>query len=492
MQPTPRYSTLYAVSDLHMGGEPGFQMFAQGGRLADTIDSLPLPGHGAGGPVALVLNGDIVDFLAEPRARYLDPAGAVGKLERIYEDPAFAPVWQALERFIRRDGYELVLVLGNHDVELALPHVREWLADRLSGGRPEARGRIRFHLDGAGFGCEVGGRRVLCLHGNEVDTWNRVDHRQLLEVQRAAHRGKTPAPWDANAGTRLVIDVMNAVKRRYPMVDLLKPETRAVLPILAALDPEPDKLGLMARILRVATVLARDDLFERIGLLSAEAAAGDVGPPGDELLGGLLAETFAGPRDSGGSDPLLQAYRELQAGAGVPVGATARETGMLGIGDGFVDLRDGSAKRELLRRALRRLLDGDDAFDASRPDETFHELVALAGDVDFLIAGHTHLRRALPLVGGGAYFNTGTWARLIELPTEALDDSVAFEAIHDALTAGTLAELDTARFAGQPLVKHLPTAACVYERGAHVIGELVQPGDAPEVIASFSLPGDAR
>ena len=40
-----------------------------------------------------------------------------------------------------------------------------------------------------------------------------------------------------NAGTKMVKDVMNEVKRRYAWIDLLKPETQAAVGVLLVLDP---------------------------------------------------------------------------------------------------------------------------------------------------------------------------------------------------------------------------------------------------------------
>ncbi|MBZ0121537.1 MAG: metallophosphatase, partial [Sandaracinaceae bacterium] len=77
------YDEIYSVSDLHLGGEGGeAQIFDSGSLLADTI-RLVADRAGAGKRVALVLNGDIVDFLAEPGARYFDAVGAPAKLARI-------------------------------------------------------------------------------------------------------------------------------------------------------------------------------------------------------------------------------------------------------------------------------------------------------------------------------------------------------------------------------------------------------------------------
>lgn len=94
MRTEATFHALHVVSDLHLGGEQGFQIFDQGAVLKGLIEHLTKGPSEE--PVALVLNGDVVDFLAEPQARYLDPERAAGKLSRIIQDPAFAPVWAAL------------------------------------------------------------------------------------------------------------------------------------------------------------------------------------------------------------------------------------------------------------------------------------------------------------------------------------------------------------------------------------------------------------
>ena len=154
------YDSLYAISDIHLGGEKGFQIFNQGERLAKTINNIAST---ADKPTAFVLNGDIVDFLAEAPAMHLDPLGAIDKLERIMADPSFSMVWQALSNLLDNEYCHLILVLGNHDVELGLPQVQQWLKTKLARN-DAARGRLQFCFDGTGFSCTVGNKRVLCVH----------------------------------------------------------------------------------------------------------------------------------------------------------------------------------------------------------------------------------------------------------------------------------------------------------------------------------------
>lgn len=85
----PCFDELYAVSDLHMGGEgTGSQIFDSGAQLAGFITFLTKKSN----RIAAVFNGDTVDFLAEPKAEPFDPHGAARKLIRIISDPAFKDV----------------------------------------------------------------------------------------------------------------------------------------------------------------------------------------------------------------------------------------------------------------------------------------------------------------------------------------------------------------------------------------------------------------
>src|SRR5262245_38920046 len=58
--------TLYVISDLHLGGAEGYQMCAAAGqaRLTEFIQYLTAK-EGQGEQIHLILNGDVVDFLAE-------------------------------------------------------------------------------------------------------------------------------------------------------------------------------------------------------------------------------------------------------------------------------------------------------------------------------------------------------------------------------------------------------------------------------------------
>ena len=195
--PLAEFDEVHVISDLHLGGRPGFQIFGSTAELAWLIDDLrqrPLTRRSA-----LVINGDFIDFLAQAPPLPFDPEGAAGKLAAIANEPAFAPVFDALRAFTATDNRQLIVNLGNHDLEFALPWVRDALIEMLSGGNYAARGRITLALDGAGVLMRVGGVRVLCVHGNEVDAWNVADYERIRRIGCDLMQGRGVEPWVPNA-----------------------------------------------------------------------------------------------------------------------------------------------------------------------------------------------------------------------------------------------------------------------------------------------------
>ena len=464
----PAFDELYVVSDLHLGGKTGFQIFDQGKLLGQFISWLAAQSPERS--IALVLNGDVVDFLAEDPGLYLDPAGAVAKLERILvKDTAFDPVAKALATFVHAERRTLVIVVGNHDIEMALPPVHEWLAQLLSDGDATARGRIRFAVDGAGFPCSIGSKRVLCVHGNEVDTWNVVDHRQLLEVARALNRGVSAPDWTPNAGTKMVVDVMNGVKASMPFVDLLKPEVEAVPAMILAIDPR--QAGRIGSLLSVVGRLAKDAVRISTGLLSAEPVQERPVETPEAALDAYLRRQMGAPATARVDvDALLdRAEAAVQSGtSSVALAGQARED-TLGFGGLVVDSLFGRPPEENLRETLVKWLGKDRTFDPSATDKTFDLLDGAIGPaVDVLIAGHTHLHRALRRTRGtGAYFNSGTWIRLIQLGPEVLGSKEKFSPVFATLK-GTMQQIDDAK-----LVMRRPTVVRVAQEPAGIAGELL-------------------
>ena len=502
MRYPPIYSELYVVSDIHLGGrrdaQDNFQIFNRGERLGNLIRHIA--GQRPDEDVALVLNGDIIDSLAEddvPGYVALDSHTALRMMAHIYQDDAFRPVWEGLADFVKTPRRHLVFVIGNHDIELSLPVVEYSIRDRLAAADENAWARIHFATHGSGFACRVAGSRVFCTHGNEIDPWNCVDFNKLGELANAINAGKTVdgADWRPNAGTRLVVDVMNAVKRRYPFVDLLKPEVAAVAAVLLALDKDVFKQIDLEDAFPVLRDKIRGELVTKNLLGPGETGLSTVSTAtvAEEAAAQLLGESLYTSvqkqrmdRPDVSEDDLLRAAEDalnadLSASERVANEAGPETLGVWDIVAGWVGL---VPKQEGLRRALKDWLEDDKTFDVDNPDDDFVKFQERVGDqVDFVITGHSHKSRALALDGKRYYFNCGTWIRTLRLTREVLDDADAFEQIlWPALKAGKLDVLDAVNIPGPqqrkvPLLFDRTNVVRISAQGNSTIGELLRVTD---------------
>lgn len=446
----PQFDELYVISDLHMGGEPGFQILRETERLKQFI--LWVSRQRPDGRVALVLNGDVIDTLAEQSVSgYIAVENAVSVVNRIMkEDDAFKGIWQALKSFVREKAHTLVLILGNHDIELALPGVQRAIIDFLCDGEAEIGSRIEFSTIGAGYTCQVGASRVFCTHGNEVDPWNYVRYEDLSKLARRlnAGRGLGSSEWEPNAGTKMVKDVMNEVKKNYKWIDLLKPETNAAVGVLLALDPaQVKKISLLFPIIgekfrgdREADQRLSAEGYHLKTTESAQAYSVD------QLLGANIREGLQGSLSAGQTaDELLlsaeQSFKNRQ------IGNAIAETGTLGTGqlvwDKLTGWITGVGEAEALRRALKDWLASDKTFAIDDRDDTFKAVTASIGTgIDYVITGHTHLARAIPMSGSRHYFNCGTWIRLLRFTEDMLKDDASFAEIYRVLKDGSMEAID--------------------------------------------------
>lgn len=400
----PEYDELFSISDLHIGGEPGRQIFKEADRLdafARTLAKHPKR-------VALVLAGDVFDTLPDldPGGMYLaaDGATAVRRIAAMFPN-AFA----GLAAFVQESKGELILMIGNHDVEIGLPETQEALRVLLAGADASARGRIRFVTTGTGLRCIVGGVDVFVTHGNEADRWNQVDHEGLRKIAHARALGQAmdPGLWTPNAGTRLVVDAMNGVKRRHPFIDLFKPEGGGALRVLLAMHG--------SEILEARRGV--DAILQRIRQQSGPAAVlGGSPTPGvsDPLTDALLAGGRTG-RPTARS--IEDAVDRFQADGCDPLDLVADDDTTLGFFDFLLRPFTGRPREEVLAEALFDWVGDDKAWALDDRDETFRGVMGqVSSSIRVVITGHTHLPRFIPPVDRGAvYLNAGAWARTIRL-----------------------------------------------------------------------------
>ena len=484
------FDELHVISDLHLGGKRDFQIFGSTAELVWLIDDLRQRAPAT--RIGLVINGDFVDFLAQAPALPFDPEGATDKLAGIAADLTFIPIFDALRRFTATDDRYLIVNLGNHDLEFALPWVREKLLDIISGGDRSARGRIMLALDGAGVLLNVGGAQVLCVHGNEVDAWNLADYERIRRIGRDFTQGRGIEPWVPNGGSQLVTQVMNPLKQCFPFIDLLKPEGPAVFPTLIALDP-----AVVTEIGKVSAAFTRrtwDAVREATGFL--EAVSDPTGDAVAQAPGAVLSDA-----------PLRDVRRQREEMArdlmdrtedrwrddtvALDLVASDQRAEYVGIAGAMGKFFAGKGTVEALREALDNL-DKDRSFDFGTEDGTYRELDGRVGaNIDFLITGHTHLERALRRRrGSGCYFNGGTWARLIQIPPQLRQNPVEFAKLFDRLKAGTMAVLD-GRAAEPGVTLRRCSVVSIWRESGTTVGELrhvaAQPG-AAAVFAAQPVP----
>lgn len=466
-----RPDEIHIISDLHLGGRPpnppgdprGFRMCSQGRRLATFVSALADRDR----PVELVIAGDFVDFLAEPdeagRWSPFHHADAALVLRRVIEqrEPA---VFAALARLLDR-GHRLVVLLGNHDVELALPDCRALLRRALGAG-PGRRVDLELVLDDEAY---VVGDAII-EHGNRVDPMNVVDHDALraARVQASLRRGAIdPRLFSASPGSRLVAEQMNPLKAELPFIDLLKPETRAVPPVLLALKP-----SALGRLLPTLRFLAEGKTRQAV----------------DEARAVVFGREIAAGAPQGSAEALDAAFADL------PPELAAELMEEVGASRGPTRGREINATRgageapgrnvDLLRRVLLHLTRADGTFDLTEEQGAAYREAAEAharAGYRVVVMGHTHSAVHEPIVASSAdpravYLNTGTWADLMTLPEGVAD---ADPQRGNAALATWLEGVREARFD----VLTRPTWACVRLDGEERVerAELRQyRNDAPE------------
>jgi UDP-2,3-diacylglucosamine pyrophosphatase LpxH len=400
----PGKRALLVISDLHLGGapetdgKPSFQMCSPAGRtqLAKFID-YAAEQQSVDRDVTLILAGDIVDFLAEEAFVPFTAQDAIAcqKLERIMERTAEA--WQSLRRFAA-SGSKLVLLLGNHDIELSLPGPRRMLLETLGPGR------IEFIYDNQAF---VDGP-VIIEHGNRYDSWNIVSHDGLREVRSAMSRGETPPAFEGPAGSSMVVNIINRIKSQFPFVDLLKPEDAGLLPLLAVLDPS-----------------SMNEATKAIGLWRKQSQAkfAESGIPLDMANIGTLSVN---------DEPLIDLAMELY-GDQSNIGVVDNVKNFYELWQLARSANDKDAQLQKLYVALRaRAQSTWQTFDVNREAEQYLNPAHAAAKRGFkvVVYGHTHLVKRVALDNqGSVYLNSGTWADLMQVPEAVLrgDDPAAKE-----------------------------------------------------------------
>ena len=384
-------TTVFVISDLHLGGKPGFDMCPAKGqaRLAEFLRYVAGQKTSTQ-DIRLVVNGDIIDFLAETDENdefcgfTQDQRKAIYKVDEIVKRTQV--VWDAFHD-VAEANCGITLLLGNHDVELALPRVRQYFLDVLG------KGRIDFVYDNQALSL---GKGLVIEHGNRYDPWNVVPHDTLRRIRSRLSRGEdADAPeYVVQPGSRLVVDVMNNIKKNYPWVDLLKPETAGLISLLRVFGAVAKRDVI--RTLRDTVVMANRWMqFDMRGL-----------PTDNEYVNAAIAKGASAGVDDSSDDEFVSASRPSQT-------------------DDISELSEpgntSDITAEKLLDAFRKRAEKDKTtFNVDRENEIYLSPARVLAQHGYkvIVFGHTHLAKRYPL-GEAVYLNTGTWADLMRVPESA-------------------------------------------------------------------------
>lgn len=388
------------VSDLHLGNGAGYDIFAGGEALPPLLERFAAPGN------TVLVNGDSIDFLMNEDPLELDEARAVAQAERSLAEPTTARVMQAFGRVLAA-GAEVIIRLGNHDIELALAAVQDKVRAALQQP-PAVAARLRFERGNQPALLDVGGARILVTHGEQNDPWNRVDYANLPGPE-------APATADARKftygpGSRLVKTVMNPLKRQYGLrfVDLVKPDFQGG--VLSALAVRPDAVKTL---FHGSTLQIVTQFMQKKGgpVTFPEADEEAVWPSMDSAV--ALADLTDEERQA------LQRHFESEGQAPISFadGESPLDTAREKIGRAGLRLYAG-AQRSLTGT------EGERYFALQPTADEWNEAKRLATkyQADAVVFGHTHAAR-WQSAEGLVMINTGTWIWLMRLPAHNAADS---------------------------------------------------------------------
>jgi UDP-2,3-diacylglucosamine pyrophosphatase LpxH len=417
--------TRIVISDLHIGRHDKFDIFEdpthppqppgtpKSQLFAGFIDHI----RASGTPVELIINGDFVDFLQLQPWDDVSRPVALRKMQEIALHSAY--VFDKFGDFLRDTEHKIIILPGNHDVELAYPEVGDVLRKAILRNVAGAEARLQIfgpdntHIT---YKPRINGTVVHIEHGNFDDPWNTLAYNDLfLDAQVKSKKFSYPP------GTKLVYQMMNGFKEELQFVDLLKPEIPAVPLILFALKPYLSGKKIPAFAWQL-TLSVLNGVRGWVGVLAAGRQLGELRAEGalkpkneEDRLARDIALALGGkalsPED-------LQQY----------LGVVATEaTGADGAQ--YLGLVPDYVKHRLAAAALRGLTffqaaeQGKNVFEKNYPNKfdsknAFKRLVS--DEVKLVVFGHTHetLKTEFPK-GKGVYVNTGTWANLIHMPQDS-------------------------------------------------------------------------
>lgn len=411
----------------------GSSIFRSVRELTEFLDSIRAKAESFQGDTHLVLNGDIVDFLAPNAATGYMPIAwqndssiicnqLVDIATRFVDSNGRGP-FSAL-RELADSGVQIIVLIGNHDVELCLPKVRETFLELLGG-----TASVRFIYDGEAYTCG----KLLVEHGNQYDRFNAIDFDRLRRERSQLSRGISVSDSERDrtffqppVGSSIVVDEVNPRLSSVPFLNLLKPEFGAAIPLMLAFHPETRKFFELAFAAgNIARRASGNTKAKQPGLLAGNPTTAHPD------LNSFLREELADDADA-----FLGAQTRPGQLSGSAVSSESLMSRLAKLAETAIDLtcpwglytrlRTGNEKERLncVRVALKRVRDAADfAIGTEKAEYRIPaEMMIEIGGFDAVVFGHTHFPKEVD-VQGGKYLNAGTWADVLRLPEAICSDN---------------------------------------------------------------------
>jgi UDP-2,3-diacylglucosamine pyrophosphatase LpxH len=214
--------SIIVISDIHLGagvlvnGRRNYlEDFHHDKELVDFLEYYST-GENLNREVELIINGDLFDLLAVPFVPYYDDEfwsekAALEKLKII--TAAHPEVMEALAKFVTQKKKKLVYIIGNHDAELILPSLEEYIHELIPG---KDSGNFVMVLDPHQEYSPAKG--VVIVHGHEYEVAHRFHPKESVVQDKDGMNYFIP-PW----GSYYVTRVINKFKEERGHVNAVRP-----------------------------------------------------------------------------------------------------------------------------------------------------------------------------------------------------------------------------------------------------------------------------
>ena len=221
------HKTIIIISDIHLGA--GAYVNGMRNYLEDfhydeeMVDFLKYysTGEYEKKDVELIINGDLFDLLAVPFVEFFDDEfwseeASLEKLKLIIK--AHPEVMEGFKNFIKKKNKKIVFIIGNHDGELALKKLQDYLIEQFP---EEVRERFIINAEQGDYIPEKG---VMIRHGHEYEMAHHFDLHSSIVSDEDGRRFFIP-PW----GSYYVTRVINKFKEERGHINAVRPIKKAMI-----------------------------------------------------------------------------------------------------------------------------------------------------------------------------------------------------------------------------------------------------------------------